>query len=144
VVKNLNGRRPIFLEKVARNDARYCVYCGDWFECREHLVPIDWSGNNLGYAVGEIVAVCQECSSLLSHCSKLTLSSRSEYLIRAYEKHAAKWLRIPLWSEQEFQEMGYNMQSQIRGALVLRSVYISKLRNLDLTELGYEPVPIPL
>jgi hypothetical protein len=144
VLKNLNGRRPMFVETVERNEARYCVYCGDWFECRVHLVPIDWAGNHRSYAVGDVVTVCHECSSLLSHCSKLTLSSRAEYLIRAYEKRAAKWLRVPPWSEQELQEMGYGMQSLIRGALILRSVYISKLRNLDLTELGYEPVPIPL
>jgi hypothetical protein len=81
---------------------------------------------------------------LLSHCSKLTLASRAEYLIKAYEKRAAKWLRVPPWSEQELQEMGYGMQSQIRRALILRSIYTTKLRNLDLTELGYEPVPIPL
>jgi hypothetical protein len=134
----------MFVETVARNEARYCVYCGDWFECRDHRVPIDWVGNHRSYAAGEIVAVCHECDSLLSHCSRLTLASRADHLIRAYEKRAAKWLRVPPWSERELQEMGYGMQSQIRRALILRSIYTSKLRNLDLTELGYEPVPIPL
>jgi hypothetical protein len=124
------------------DEARYCIYCGDWYECIDHRVPIDWPGNRRSYAAGDVVPACRECSLLLSHFSKKTLSSRAEYLMGSYEKRAAKWLRVPPWSEQELQEMGYGMQKQIRRALMVRSIYIAKLRNLDLTELGYDPIPI--
>jgi hypothetical protein len=115
----------MFVETVTRNETRYCVYCGDWFECGDHLVPIDWPGNHRSYSIGEVVTVCQECSSLLSHCSKPTLSSRAGYLTRAYEKRAAKWLRVPPWSEQELQEMGYdNAKSDPRSPDFTISLYI--------------------
>jgi hypothetical protein len=125
-------------------EARHCVYCGDWNECRDHRVPIDWPGNRRNYEAGDIVSICRECSVLLSNFSKVTLSSRTQYLIRAYEKRAAKWLRVPSWSEQELQEMGYGMQTQIRRALMVQSIYMAKLRNLDLTELRWDPIPIPI
>jgi len=125
-------------------EARYCIYCGDWYECRDHRVPIDWPGNRRNYAAGDVVSACRECTVLLSNFSKVTLSARSEYLTRAYEKRAAKWLRVPPWSERELQEMGYGIQTQIRRALLIRSIYVAKLRNLDLTELGCDPIPISI
>jgi hypothetical protein len=125
------------------DEPRHCVYCGDWFECRDHRVPNDWLGYNRSYATGDVVAACCECNLLLSNIAKVTLLSRAEYLIEAYEKRAAKWFRVPPWSEQELREMGYNMQTHIHRALMLRSIYIGKLRNLDLTGLGYDPIPIP-
>jgi hypothetical protein len=125
-----------------RDEARYCVYCGDWYECTDHRVPVDWPGDNRSYAAGDIVTACRECSLLLSHFPKETLSSRAEYLVGAYKKRAAKWLRVPPWSEQELEELGYGMQTQIRRALVARSIYVAKLRNLDLIEQGFDPIPI--
>lgn len=84
----------------------YCVYCGDWYGCIDHRVPVDWPGNHRSYAAGDIVSACRECNFLLTHFPNVTLSSRAGYLIRAYEKRAAKWLRVPPWSEHELQELG--------------------------------------
>jgi hypothetical protein len=95
-----------------------------WYECRDHRVPIDWLGNHRHYAAGDVVSACRECSVLPSNFSKVTLSSRTEYLIRAYEKRAAKWLRAPPWSERELQEMGYSMQNQICKALMVVGLYL--------------------
>jgi len=138
------GERRGFAKKAIRDGTRHCVYCGDWFECKDHYVPIDWLGYHRSYAAGDVVPACRECILLLSNFAKDTLQLRAEHLIGAYERRAAKWLRVPLWSEQELQEMGYGMQRQIRRALMLRSIYITKLRNLDLTLLGYDPIPIPM
>jgi hypothetical protein len=123
-------------------DIRHCVYCGDWYECIDHCVPIDWSGNSQSYAAGDIVAACRQCARLLARFPKLSLTSRARYLRRAYQKRAAKWLRVPPWREEELQELGYGLQTQVRRALTARSVYLAKLHNLDLVEHGYEPIPI--
>jgi hypothetical protein len=126
-----------------RGETRHCVYCGDWYECIDHRVPIDWPGNSQSYAAGDIVAACRECATLLARFPKLGLTARARYLTRAYQKRAAKWLRVPFWHEEELQELGYGLQTQVRRALTARSVYLAKLRNLDLVEQGYEPIPIP-
>ena len=82
------------------------------------------------------MTACRECSLLLSHFPRKTLSSRAGLLIVAYQKRAAKWHRVSPWSEEELQELGYGMQTQVRRALVARSIYVAKLRNLDLIERG--------
>jgi hypothetical protein len=40
------------------------------------------------------------------------------------EQIGRAYTRVPPWSEQELQEMGYGMQKQIRRASMLRSIYI--------------------
>jgi hypothetical protein len=108
------------------------------------LRPDRLARKHRNYAAGDVVSACLECIALLSSFSKVTLSSRTEYLIGTYEKRAAKWLRVPPWSERELQEIWYGMQNQIRRALIVRAIYIAKLLNFDLTELGCDPIPIPI
>jgi hypothetical protein len=120
----------------------HCVYCGDWFQCRDHYIPRDWSGYHRSYAAGDVVPCCIECNILISNRAIFNVLDRAKYLISAYERKASKWLRIPPWSEKELGDMGYNMRNKIRIALMLRSVYAAKLLNLDLTAQGYDAIPI--
>ena len=68
---------------------------------------------------------------------KIRFSCGPSISLEHTRERAAKWLRVPLWSEQELQEMGYGISRQIRRALMLRSIYITKLRRSTL--LGYDP-----
>jgi hypothetical protein len=76
--------------------------------------------------------------------AKFSIPSRAGYLISRYESRAEKWLKVPPWSEKELAEMGYGMRKQIKRALMLRSIYIAKLRNVDLCADRYDPIPIPI
>lgn len=132
-----------FAKNAVRNPNAYCVYCGDWFECLDHYVPIAWTGYHRSFRAGEVVPCCRECNALLGRLALFSLAARAEYLLGVYPQRAQKWLKVPLWSKAELSEMGYAMRCQIERALTLRAVYIAKLKNLDLTALGYEAVPIP-
>jgi hypothetical protein len=93
-------KQNLFAKKPMHGEASYCVYCGDWYECIDHRVPIDWPGNHRSYAAGDIVSACRECSLLLSDFPKLTLSSRAGYLIAAYRCFAHLGARAQLSSER--------------------------------------------
>jgi hypothetical protein len=142
LVSNAETRR--FAKNAFRKPNVHCVYCGDWYQCRDHYVARDWLGYNRTYTAGDVVPSCSQCNTLLSNIPLFEIGERAEYLMEAVERKNQKWLMVPRWSELELVELGYNLRKQIRMALMLRAITIARLKNSDLVALGYEPVPIQI
>jgi hypothetical protein len=116
--------------KTYGKDDRLCVYCGDWYQCRDHYIPVYWSGRPRTYESWEVVPCCIECNSILGGQPIFGLQERAKHLIFKYTKRLRPLNRIPEWSEAELEEMGYNMRTQIKSYLLMRDVYEHKLINL--------------
>jgi hypothetical protein len=122
--------------------AESCVYCGDWYECRDHYVPVSWLGLQRHYTSGDCVPCCQECNLLLGNVRIFDLSQRALFLGDRYQITRSKVLNLPNWSDEELKEIGYSLCKLIKRGLMLQSIYFAKLGNLGLRALGYEPVKI--
>ena len=121
-----------------------CVYCGDWYQCRDHPVSVAWSGYKRSYKPGEVVPACQDCNSRLNDVPIFDLDRRARYLKPLIEKRFRKWLELPEWEEEQLSNMGYNLTTQIHYSMMIREITILRLKNLDLVADGYSAIPITI
>ena len=131
-----------FAKKAFKVPLVHCVYCGDWYQCRDHYIPTDWVGYKKSYYAGDVVPCCTECNNCLNNIAIFDIGKRAQYLIPIIEAKGQKWLRLPVWPKSELKEMGYTLRKQIEKGLMLREITIMRVKNLDLVSLGYEPIPI--
>lgn len=119
-----------------RSDGRCCVYCGDYYQCRDHIVPVAWESVYRTYRPGDTVPCCSECNSYLGDRPIFTLEDRAHYLVDAYITKRRDILSYPLWTEAEIEALGYSLREPIRRTMYLKDLYRLKLSNLCLSESG--------
>src|SRR5215471_1453566 len=98
---------------------RVCMYCGDWYECRDHVTPVCMSYVFRSYNADDTVFCC--------------------HLLNRYEFKFRKVLALPPWSEEEICEVRGYLKTKIHRNEKLRILIRQKLLNLDLVTLGYDP-----
>lgn len=116
-----------------------CVYCGDYFQCRDHTIPISYSQTYRDYKPGSTVKSCSECNNALGGKPLFTTTERAEYLLEWYQKRRKKYIEFPDWSDDEVDEMGYNIRVMVIQRRYLKQLYLAKLHNLELTSVGFSP-----
>jgi hypothetical protein len=119
-----------------------CVYCGDWFECRDHLVPRSFMRVYRDYRKSETVHCCALCNQLAGDYVAYSVGEKAVYLIDRYERKFKKWLELPAWHRTEVNELRFTLKRRIAINEAFRRLITAKLRNLDLVSLGFKPIPI--
>jgi hypothetical protein len=112
------------------NQDKLCVYCGDWYQCLDHYIPVNWTEKPRSRRAADVVPCCVECNSILGGRPLFGLRDRARYLVLAYTKRLAPYNRIPEWTERELSELEYNLRTMIRSAMIARDIYEAKLVNL--------------
>jgi len=120
----------------------HCIYCGDYYQCRDHVIPVAYASVFRSYKPGTTVHCCRQCNTLLGDKAHFTIQDRANYLATAYREKYAKEITFPYWEEHELAEMHYNHRKQIEKKLRLKVTYLKKLDNLELCSQGFEIVPI--
>lgn len=120
----------------------YCSYCGDYYQCRDHVIPVSWNDTYRTYRPGDTVPCCRECNGYLGNKPLFNLPDRANYLTDVYLKKKGAILKFKGWSPEELRDVGYNIREQIEKRLYLKEVYSNKLMNLGLVSSGCEPYPI--
>jgi hypothetical protein len=119
-----------------------CVYCGDWFECRDHVIPLAFMRVYRDYRKGETVHSCAICNQLAGAYVSYSVGEKAVYLLTCYERKYKRWLELPVWTRPEVGELRYTLRTRVRLNEAFRRLIVAKLRNLDLVSMGFEPVPI--
>jgi len=122
--------------------AEHCVYCGDFFECRDHVIPVSYASVYRDYRRGSTVHCCLRCNGLLSNKAYHTVRDRAEFLVSRYREAHGADLAFPDWSESELSEMAPKMRRAIRGRLSKRTLIRLKIDNLERVCLGIPVEPI--
>jgi hypothetical protein len=120
----------------------HCVYCGDYFQCRDHVIPVSYSSVYRSYKPGDTVHCCNRCNSFLSDKAHFTIHDRANYLIDIYRDRHWKDITFPIWEKQELEELGHNLRANVEKRLRLKTLYLNKIRNLELCSQGHPIVPI--
>lgn len=115
----------------------HCIYCGDWYECRDHVVPINYEQPYRDFKPGATVKCCTECNSFLGDRAYHTVQARAKYLIKAYVRNRMKFLNTPEWARWELGELGYNLRTALECRLAKKYLYTQKLENLELVSAGF-------
>ena len=118
-----------------------CTYCGDVSECRDHVVPVSFTSNIPARKRGktnkkDTVPCCTECNSLLGNKLLTTVETRAAYLIGVMELRYANLLETPYWSQEDLDDLGYTMRSDIENTLNHKRNIIDRLKYLNLVSMG--------
>src|SRR5215471_6621156 len=118
---------------------RVCMYCGDWYECRDHVTPVCMSYVFRSYNPDDTVFCCHLCNQLAGSFPATSVQDKAFHLMNRYEFKFRKVLALPPWSEEEICEVRGYLKTKIHRNEKLRILIRQKLLNLDLVTLGYDP-----
>ena len=119
-----------------------CVYCGDWYQCRDHVIPVSWQQTYRSYKKGETVRSCTLCNTLAGDSVHFSIISKAEYLIKRYNKKFKKVLNLPKWSAQEIDDLDYGLKSYVLNRQHLKYLIAAKLKNLEKSSYGLDVEPL--
>lgn len=119
-----------------------CEYCGDWFECRDHVIPASWTHFARRVFKGQqIVCSCNLCNSLTGDYVPENFGDKARFLITRYNKKFKRVLNLPHWTDAEIAELDYGLQSKVLSEQRLKKEIKIKLLNLSLVMDGGKPIP---
>jgi hypothetical protein len=124
------------MAKKSASDDKCCVYCGDWYECRDHPVPVSYSDVYRTYRRGETVPACVMCNNLLGAHIFSSMNDRSEFLLGRYERRFAKIMRFPEWASSEIDDLDWGLRCLILMKMHAKLIAKSKISNLVVTSMG--------
>lgn len=117
--------------------SKHCVYCGDWFQCRDHVIPVSYSSVYRTFNIKETVPCCNTCNLLAGDSVHFSVSSKAEFLIKRYERKFKKVLSLPHWTQEEMDELDYSLAHFVLTRQHLRALIRAKLVNLNLAANGF-------
>lgn len=108
-----------------------CIYCGQESTGHDHVPPLVYvhaldeeAKNHLNLRK---YPSCFECNSILGSKIILTLKDRRKYVYEKLKLKYASCLRMPTWSEEEMQELGRNLQDDVRSRATFGNVLRKRL-----------------
>jgi hypothetical protein len=121
---------------------RFCVYCGDFYECRDHVVPVSWLRVFRDYREYETVACCFMCNRLAGDYPATSLCDKAFYLLRRYEFKYQKILALPHWDQSEINELKGSLKERVKRNQFLKELLKRKIDNLELVMNGFQAIEI--
>lgn len=55
---------PEFFSENVETLQKCCVYCGDFVECQDHVIPVAYNSGNRAIDTGRTVDCCNMCNNL--------------------------------------------------------------------------------
>ena len=120
-------------------EQKCCVYCGDWYQCRDHVIPISYSSSYRNYKPKDIVKCCMLCNSLAGDSLHFSIMSKAKYLYHRYNRKYKKVLNYPVWDIVELNDLDYGLRQFIVSRQHLKRLITFKLENLELVACGLAP-----
>lgn len=90
-------------------DGEMCVYCGMRPDHWDHFPPATVSRS------GFLIPACRECNCIAGTSHPFDFTARCELVKDKLRKRNRKWLRFPLWSQDDKEEMSDGFQREIDG-----------------------------
>lgn len=86
-----------------------CAYCGEYGSEVEHVVP------RVSKLPTYTVLACRECNGTAGDRLFASFPEKQSFILAQYKKRYARVLRLPEWTEDEIDEMGYALRKQIEA-----------------------------
>lgn len=120
----------------------FCVYCGDYYQCRDHVVPVGFTSVYRNFGRGETVHCCNECNHLAGAYVPDSFQDKAAYLLSRYEAKYKKILNQPIWQREEIKELKNGLKRFVESRAAKQRIALGKLRNLDMAWCGYPVEPL--
>lgn len=119
-----------------REENKYvCIYCGASSECRDHVIPVCYLslGRNYDPAKEWIVPACNSCNHMAGAFIAFSIPEKAKYILKKFKKKYGKFLRQPEWTQEEMDELDYNLRTMVWGGLVAKRLALERQKILEKT-----------
>jgi len=118
----------------------HCVYCGDFNECQDHVIPVAYNSGNRKIDSGVTVDCCNMCNALAGDFVAETIIQKAIHLEDRYQrKYKVSGVR---WTREELKELEGGLKNYVEKKQFATLLIEAKLRNLDRVINGRAPNPI--
>lgn len=122
---------------------QFCTYCGDFFQCRDHVIPVAYSDIKRSKSdTKNTVDCCHECNQIAYDYLAFSVREKATFLLTCYQSKYRDLLTTPYWDDEELEELSWSLQQHIKANENLRRLVEAKLDNLKLTSLGASAICI--
>lgn len=116
-----------------------CAYCGDYYQCRDHVIPISYMSTHRYYGRGDTVKCCNMCNRYAGANIFFSVTEKARFLYHKYIFKKRKALSFPLWEENDVSKLGYSLRVDVQKSLYIKKLIQRKIENLDLVSNGFLP-----
>ena len=117
----------------------YCVYCGDFNQCRDHVIPVSYNSTHRNYNPNETVDCCNECNRLAGSYPATSVDDKASYLLQRYKTIYSKILNLPLWENSELDQLKGSLKMQVKANENKRRLISKKMEHLRISAMGILP-----
>lgn len=107
----------------------FCYYCGDLATCYDHTIPVSYLIKTREHLFDiPLLPSCTECNNLLGSFLFKSLEDRKAFVKKKLKKKYNKVLKSALWSEEELNELGPELQMTIRSMEEEKNIILKRLK----------------
>lgn len=121
-VKHMFFRRPQRL----LYPAGVCVYCGEYADTRDHLLPVTYTGRAVRRHVLTVPA-CRQCNSFIGDASAPSITERRAIAHSSLRRKRFRVLQSFDYTDDELEEFGLTMRSSVLRARVEKDRLLKRL-----------------
>lgn len=120
----------------------WCVYCGDFNECQDHVIPVAYNSGNRAIDRGATVNCCNMCSNLAGDHVAESVIQKAIWLEMQYQRKYSRKIGGVRWTRAEMEELNGSLKNYVETKQFATILITTKLKNLDRVINGYPPNPI--
>jgi hypothetical protein len=116
-----------------------CEYCGSEDAItRDHVIPKSYSGTESfkDSDLNPMVYCCKHCNSTLGNRALHTFEGRANYLYNKIKDKNAALLKIPDWTDADYQGMNPKFAKKIKVKEKKKKIIQQRLEHLDSVRFG--------
>lgn len=112
-----------------------CTYCNAGAEVREHVIPVAYLSIGRSYDPSKswIVPACSSCNSLAGVYVAFSIAEKSAFILKKFKSKYKKILNAPEWTEEEMEELDYNLKTMIWGGIIAKRLARERIAYLEIS-----------
>jgi uncharacterized protein YlaI len=110
-----------------------CTYCGYTANTIDHVIPVSFFDGRIVRAgavrsKGVRTYACSDCNTVLSNKYFESFRKRCQYINQAIARRYKGILNLPVWTPEEFAELGKNFRSKLAEKMNLKAIVLERIR----------------
>jgi len=118
----------------------HCIYCGDWYQCRDHIVPILVDAVERSYDPEKTCHCCNLCNKLAGDYWAESIEDKAQHILSRYRRKFRVILFQNSWSDTELDDLMGGLHEFVRSKQNLKRLIEAKIDNLLRVSSGIEAI----
>lgn len=118
----------------------HCIYCGDWYQRRDHIVPVLVDSVDRNYNPNKTCHCCSLCNQLAGSYFAQSIEDKALYILGNYRKRFRNIISLKDWDNDELDELNGSLHEYVRSKQNMKRLIDCKIDNLLLVSSGSEAI----